>query len=311
MEKLNYFQKRKISLGLMLLATMIWGMGFIAQSEGAKHAPPFFFNAVRFWIGALAICPLAVFRAYKSTGKISFWTDAPHDNKQMIFKGALIDGVVLFSGMTLQQIGIAYSTPSKAGFLVALSIVFVPLIRSFLGEKVKFFQWIGVITSMIGVALLTVSEELHINYGDILLIAASAFFALNTIVSGYYNKLVESFKYTLFRFIFAAAFCTVISFFTETVNKTMIIGALPSILFAGILSSGIAFSLQSFAQIHLDDLSIALTLSMESVFAAIFAWAIVGDVLSIREILGCAIIFISVIYIQIKEGKEVEVTKII
>lgn len=164
---------------------------------------------------------------------------------------------------------------------------------------------------MVGVSLLTLNEELEINPGDLFLIIATVFYALNTIVSGHYNKTVESFKYTMFRFIVGAVFCNVISFFTESVTREMVIGALPSILFAGVLSSGVAFSLQSFAQSYLDDLSIALILSMESVFAAIFAWAIVGDVLSTKELLGCIIIFISVVYIQIIQGKDVEPPQII
>lgn len=115
----------------------------------------------------------------------------------------------------------------------------------------------------------------------------------------------------MFRFIFSAIFCSIISMFRESVSKEMVMGALPSILFAGILSSGIAFSLQSLAQINLDDLSTALILSMESVFAAVFAWAIVGEVLTMRELLGCTIIFLSVVFIQVIQGKDAEPPQII
>lgn len=294
---------------MMVIATMIWGMGFIAQSEGTKHVPPFFFNGVRFWIGASVILPMSLFRTYKETGKRIFWQD--WEDKKILLIGAFVDGIILFLAMSLQQTGIAFSTPSKAGFLISLNIVFVPFIRMFLGEKIKLFQWIGVITAMFGVALLTLSDDLKMNFGDLLIVIASVFFALNTIVSGYYNKKVESFKYTMFRFIFGAFFCSIISIFRESVSMEMMIGALPSILFAGILSSGVAFSLQSLAQINLDDLSTALILSMESVFAAIFAWAIVGEVLPMRELLGCAIIFLSVVFIQVIQGKDAEPPQII
>ena len=309
MEKYNVFQQRKISSWMMVFATMIWGMGFIAQSEGAKHVPPFFFNGMRFWIGAAVILPMALFRTYKNTGVLSFWGDEV--DKKILFRGALIDGVILFVAMSLQQLGIGLSTPSKAGFLVSLNMIFVPLIRLVLGEKIKLSQWIGVIAAMFGVSLLTLNEQLQINSGDLLLIVSTVFFALNTIVSGHYNKAVESFKYTMFRFIFGAILCNVISFSTESVTREMILGALPSILFAGVFSSGVAFSLQSFAQSHLDDLSIALILSMESVFAASFAWLIVGDVLTSRELMGCAIIFVSVIFIQIIQGKDANPPQII
>jgi drug/metabolite transporter (DMT)-like permease len=309
MERYNVFQQRKISTWMMLVATMIWGMGFIAQSEGAKHVPPFFFNGVRFWIGAAVILPMSLIRTHKNTGEKTFWTKG--EDKKILFQGSFIDGIILFVAMSLQQIGIGFSTPSKAGFLISLNIIFVPIIRMFFGEKIKVFQWVGIFAAMVGVSLLTLNEELEINPGDLFLIIATVFYALNTIVSGHYNKTVESFKYTMFRFIVGAVFCNVISFFTESVTREMVIGALPSILFAGVLSSGVAFSLQSFAQSYLDDLSIALILSMESVFAAIFAWAIVGDVLSTKELLGCIIIFISVVYIQIVQGKDVEPPQII
>lgn len=309
MERYNVFQQKKISTWMMLVATMIWGMGFIAQSEGAKHVPPFFFNGVRFWIGAAVILPMSLIRTHKNTGEKTFWTKG--EDKKILFQGSFIDGIILFVAMSLQQIGIGFSTPSKAGFLISLNIIFVPIIRMFFGEKIKVFQWVGIFAAMVGVSLLTLNEELEINPGDLFLIIATVFYALNTIVSGHYNKTVESFKYTMFRFIVGAVFCNVISFFTESVTREMVIGALPSILFAGVLSSGVAFSLQSFAQSYLDDLSIALILSMESVFAAIFAWAIVGDVLSTKELLGCIIIFISVVYIQIIQGKDVEPPQII
>lgn len=309
MERYNVFQQRKISTWMMLVATMIWGMGFIAQSEGAKHVPPFFFNGVRFWIGAAVILPMSLIRTHKNTGEKTFWTKG--EDKKILFQGSFIDGIILFVAMSLQQIGIGFSTPSKAGFLISLNIIFVPIIRMFFGEKIKVFQWVGIFAAMVGVSLLTLNEELEINPGDLFLIIATVFYALNTIVSGHYNKTVESFKYTMFRFIVGAVFCNVISFFTESVTWEMVIVALPSILFAGVLSSGVAFSLQSFAQSYLDDLSIALILSMESVFAAIFAWAIVGDVLSTKELLGCIIIFISVVYIQIVQGKDVEPPQII
>lgn len=186
MEKYNVFQKRKISIWMMVMATMIWGMGFIAQSEGAKHVPPFFFNGVRFWIGASVILPMSLFRTYRETGKRIFWQD--WEDKKILLIGAFIDGIILFSAMGLQQTGIGFSTPSKAGFLISLNIVFVPFIRMFLGEKIKLFQWVGVITAMFGVALLTLSYDLKMNFGDFLMVIASVFFALNTIVSGYYNK---------------------------------------------------------------------------------------------------------------------------
>ncbi len=306
---LNAFEKKKVSRFMMVAATMIWGITFIAQSEGAKHIEPFFFNAARFWIGALVILPISYLRSKKDTGKSTFWVAS--DNKMITIKGAFFDSIAIFLGVSLQQIGIAYTTPGKAAFLVSLSIVFVPIIGMFLGEKIKSLQWVGVFTAVVGVSLISLNEQLQINVGDFMMIGSAFFLAINTIVSGYYNKTVESLKYTLIRFVFAAIICTIISFLTETTNLEMVKNALPSILFAGIISSGVGYTLQSIAQINLDDLTTALILSLESVFGAVFAWILLGQVLSFKELAGCVIVFCSVIYIQLIDGKEIKLTQLI
>lgn len=306
---LNAFEKKKVSRFMMVAATMIWGITFIAQSEGAKHIEPFFFNAARFWIGALVILPISYLRSKKDTGKSTFWVAS--DNKMITIKGAFFDSIAIFLGVSLQQIGIAYTTPGKAAFLVSLSIVFVPIIGMLLGEKIKSLQWVGVFTAVVGVSLISLNEQLQINVGDFMMIGSAFFLAINTIVSGYYNKTVESLKYTLIRFVFAAIICTIISFLTETTNLEMVKNALPSILFAGIISSGVGYTLQSIAQINLDDLTTALILSLESVFGAVFAWILLGQVLSFKELAGCVIVFCSVIYIQLIDGKEIKLTQLI
>lgn len=181
----------------------------------------------------------------------------------------------------------------------------------FLGEKIKSLQWVGVFTAVVGVSLISLNEQLQINVGDFMMIGSAFFLAINTIVSGYYNKTVESLKYTLIRFVFAAIICTIISFLTETTNLEMVKNALPSILFAGIISSGVGYTLQSIAQINLDDLTTALILSLESVFGAVFAWILLGQVLSFKELAGCVIVFCSVIYIQLIDGKEIKLTQLI
>lgn len=301
--------KKKVSKAMMIIAAMIWGITFIVQSEGAKHIEPFFFNAVRFWIGALFILPISLLRSKIDTGKATFWKES--DNKKVTVTGAFVDSIAIFLGVGLQQLGIAYTSPGKAGFLVSLSIIFVPLIGIALGNKIKPAQWIGVVAALFGVSLLSLNENLQINIGDMLMIGSAFFLAINTIISGYYNKTVESLKYTLLRFVFAAIICSIISFITEEVNKEMVINALPSILFAGIVSSGIGYTLQSIGQIHLNDLTTALILSLESVFGVLFAWILIGQTLTLKELLGCAIVFVSVIYVQLIEGKGADHTQII
>lgn len=298
---LNAFEKRRVSIIMIFLATVIWGFTFIAQSEGAKHLPPFFFNGVRFWIGALVILPISIFRATKNTGKLAFWYHV--DNKKETIKGSMIDSLTIFLGVGLQQIGMAYTSPGKAGFLSSLTIVFVAIIGIFFGKKVRLVQWTGIATAIFGVSLISLNENLSINIGDLFIIGSALALAFNTIISGVYNKKVESLKYTMFRFVFAAIICNIVSLVFESVELETIKIALPALLFAGVFSSGIAFTLQSFGQTHLDDLTTQLILGLESVIAALATWIFLGIGLSPRELVGCVIVFTSVLFIQLYEAK--------
>lgn len=301
MSYVDSYNARKYSLIAILITTMIWGFTFIAQSEGAKIMEPFSFNAIRFSIGAVTILPISLIRSSRHEKSFSFW--AEYDDKKTLLKGAFLDGIAIFIGLGLQQIGIAYTTPGKAAFLISLSIIFVPLIGLFLGEKIKKVQWLGVFLALIGVGLLSLKSDFTINFGDFIMMVAAFFLAIHMRISGYFNKNVESLKYTMFRFIAAAIFCTVLAISIENTTIYIIKKALPTLLFTGILSSGIAFTLQSVAQIHLDDLTIAFVLSLESVFGAIFAWMILGETLTKKELLGCILVFISVVFIQVIEGR--------
>ncbi|MDO5028045.1 MAG: DMT family transporter [Bacillota bacterium] len=297
---LNRFEKRRLAMIMLFTATLIWGLTFLAQSEGAKFVPPLFFNAVRFWIGGFVVLPVAIFRATKNTGKLSFWYHV--DNKALTLKGAFIDSLTLSFGVTFQQMGMATASPGKAGFLASLTIVFVAVIGLFFGKKLKALQWLGVFTAVFGVGIMSLTSDLSINIGEIYLIISAFIYAFNTILTGYYSTRVETFKYTTFRFFFAAATCTILSVIFESVSMEAIKSAVPTLLFTGIFSSGIAFTLQAFAQVHVEDLTTQLMLSLESVVAMLGQWIILGTVMSSREMIGAFILFGSVVFIQVYES---------
>lgn len=299
---LNKFEKRRISLFMLFVATTIWGLTFLAQSEGAKHVPPFFFNAVRFWIGGLIVLPIAVYRATKNTGKFSFWYYV--DDKKLTIKGAFIDSLTLFFGVGFQQIGLASTSPGKAGFLASLTIIFVAIIGLFMGKKIKIFQWLGIFAAIFGVGLMSLTNDFSVNKGDMFLILSAFIYAFNTILTGYYNKKVETFKYTMIRFFFAAASCTIYSIIFESTSLEYVKLAIPALLFTGIFSSGIAFTLQAFAQVNVDDLTTQLILSLESVISLVASWLILRQVLSAKEMIGGFIVFAAVMFIQIYEAME-------
>lgn len=297
---LNRFEKRRLALMMLFAATLIWGFTFLAQSEGAKHVPPLFFNAVRFWIGGLVVLPVAVLRATKNTGKLSFWYHV--DNKALTIKGAFIDSLTVAFGVTFQQMGMATASPGKGGFLASLTIVFVAVIGLFFGKKIRLPQWLGIATAIFGVGLMSLTSDLSISTGEIYLIISAFIYAFNTILTGYYSTRVETFKYTTFRFFFAAAICTILSLIFEEVSMDAVRTAMPTLLFTGVFSSGIAFTLQAFAQVHVEDLTTQLMLSLESIIALLAQWIFLGTVMSGREMLGAFILLGSVIFIQVYEA---------
>lgn len=294
--------KRKFSEISILLAALIWGFSYIAQAEGAKYVGPFFFNAIRYAIGILLIFPMILLRNKMETGEFVFWQD--WEDKKMTFKGAFIDGFLLFFAMTFQQIGVSLTDPGKAGFLTSLSIVMVPVFGLFVGEKISKKQWLAIFLAFLGIAIMSFNLEGKVNIGDILIICCAMFFALSLMVSGHYNKEVESFKFTMLKFIVPAVFSGLLTMIFEKNSLSDIKPAIPAILYAGIFASGFACTFQSLGQIHLDNLSANLIMSLEYVFAAVFSWMIGGKSMSNREILGCIILFSAVLFIQIFQEKD-------
>lgn len=288
---------RILSIIGLLTAVIIWGLNYIAQSQGAKNMGPFTFNFFRMSIGSLVITPAVLYRNYKKKGKFSFWSE--DDDIKSTIKGGVICGSFLLLGLSTQQMGLRYTSIGKAGFLSTMSVIVVPLIGLALGKKVKLYQWVGIFLAVIGIGFLSLRDVSGIELGDLLLISTSFFIALHVIASGYYNKKVDSYQLSVMRFIWGSIVCLVFILLFEDINIEGIKNSIPSILFSGIVASGIAFALMAVSQRSLDNVTTSVIMSLESVFAALSGWIILGQRMSTREIIGSIIVFTAVMGMQV------------
>lgn len=281
---------------LLVLAAFIWGAAFSAQSAGMDYLGPFTFNAIRFIIGSLVLIPviLLIDKKKKQKGeKVSTFKEN--------LKAGIICGVILCAATSFQQIGIMYTLAGKAGFITALYVIMVPLVGILFGKKNRLLMWISAGMAVFGMYLLTLSEGFGINKGDVLVFICSIIFTLHILVIDKYAPTLDGVKISSIQFMTSGVICAIIVPFTETVSLSSIWDCRIPILYAGIFSCGVAYTLQIIGQQKTQPVVASLLLSLESVFSVITAWLFLGESLSGREIAGCAIVFAAIILSQIPE----------
>lgn len=281
---------------LLLLAALIWGCAFCAQSVGMDYLGPFTFNGTRFIIGGLVLLPVIAF--LRKSGKNNF-----NHNKEY-YKRLLLSGIAcglcLAVASTVQQVGIIYTSAGKAGFITALYVILVPLFGLFLGHKPGFLVWIGVVLAVGGMYLLCVSGVDTINKGDILIFICAVCFTFHILIVDRLAPKVDGVELSCVQFFTAGILCSVLVPFTgEVVSAEGFLGAMVPLLYTGIFSSGVAYTLQIIGQKHTSPTLASLLLSLESVFAALSAWVILGNKMSTREILGALLCFSAIVLAQL------------
>jgi drug/metabolite transporter (DMT)-like permease len=276
---------------ILLLAAIIWGFAFVAQSIGMDYVGPFTFNGVRLLIGALVLLPLVIISKYKI-------------DKRTIISG-LICGVIIYIAANLQQIGIKHTTVGKAGFITTCYIIMVPIVGVFLKRKSGVFTWIAVAIAAVGLFLLSIKPEEGFmpSKGDIyVFICAIAFtahiMAVDKLADGI-NCVVLSFM----QFLVSGVLSLLTAFVFESPNLGGILDGWQSILYTGVLSSGVAYTFQILGQQRLKPTVASLIMSLESVFAVLGGWLILRQRLSARELLGCLLMFSAIIIIQVVPNK--------
>lgn len=284
---------------LLVLTAVIWGAAFVAQSAGMEFVGPFSFNGTRSFIGALVLAPTAMFMD-KKEGVLTKWFD-----KELV-TGGLIVGVFLFFATSSQQIGIMSTSAGKSGFITALYIVLVPIFSLFLKKKPAKLVWVSVALSVVGMYFLCINGEVSIQKGDIWLFACAILFAFQILAVDKFAPNVDVIKLSCYQFLT----CGVLSIIPMALEKpqlgNMLDCAVP-ILYAGVLSSGVAYTLQMEAQKRVKPTVASLIMCLESVFAAIFGFLLLHERLTGRELLGCGIVLFAVVLAQLVPAKEGEV----
>ncbi|HIV39325.1 MAG TPA: DMT family transporter [Candidatus Blautia stercorigallinarum] len=286
---------------LLFLTALIWGVAFVAQSVAMDYIGPYTFNAVRSLLGGIVLVPCVfLFGQKKKTVKDEdpskgTAVDRPGD----MITGGLLCGIMLFLSTTLQQVGIQYTTVAKAGFITALYIILVPILGIFLKKRVSFQIWISVVIAIIGLYLLCMKGSFHLGQGDFLMLVCSLCFALHILVIDHFTDKVSGVKLSCIQFFVCGLLSCILMFLFEKPAVSDILSAWLPIVYAGVFSSGVAYTLQIIGQKGTDPTITSLILSLESVVSVLAGWIILGQSLTPREILGCLLMFGAIILAQV------------
>ncbi|HOP75551.1 MAG TPA: DMT family transporter [Bacillota bacterium] len=292
---------RKIQANIFLLLTAaIWGFAFVAQRVGAQYLGTFTFNGIRFALGSLSLVPLILLFNRKS--KVQFSGKA----LDRPWVPGMVAGVILFTAATLQQMGVEETGAGKAAFITGLYIVLVPLAGLFLKQKVSVSTWAGVGVTAVGLYLLSVTERFTITRGDLLVLVGALFWTFHILVIDVYSRRVDGLKLSAIQFLTCAALSLGFAVLLEPMNGVFegVRSAMVPILYGGICSVGIAYTLQVFGQKYAEPSHAAIILSLETVFASIGGWLILRENLGFRGYLGCALMLIGMLLAQIPEVGE-------
>ena len=302
----------------LFLASLIWGTAFVAQRVGMDYVGPFTFNAVRSLIGAAALIPVIfLLRSIRRRGRTQSGSQSglqadaaivrPAPDRMSaqewknLLQGGALSGIFLCAASNLQQAGIQYTTVGKAGFITALYIVGVPILGMLLGKKVGWRIWISVAAAVVGLYLLCMTEKLTINRGDLMELGCAAAFAVQILAVDRYSHLTEGAMLSCVQFFVSGSISAVLMLLTEEVNLQALWQARIPILYAGVLSCGVAYTLQILGQRELRPALASLIMSFEAVISAIAGWLLLGQRLSTKEIAGCVVMFAAILLAQMPD----------
>ena len=291
----------KNSLILLLTAT-IWGIAFVAQSVGMDYVGAFTFNSVRSIIGSVVLIPVVlVLRSRKLPASLS--PEEKRRNRKTLISGGIACGICLFLASNFQQFGIKYTTVGKAGFITACYIVIVPILGLFLKKKCSPYIWAAVAMALAGLYLLCIKEGFSIGMGDILVMICALLFSFHILVIDYYSPKVDGVAMSCIQFLVCGVLSGIPALLLEEPRLSSILAAWQPILYAGVMSCGVAYTLQIVGQKNMNPTVASLILSLESCISVLAGWVILHQSLSRREILGCVIMFAAIILAQLPEKK--------
>lgn len=304
---------------ILALAALIWGLAFVAQAQAADLVPPFAFNSIRSFIGAAFLMGLLLIRKAKNKKPI-FPTEKAKVKEMLV--GGILCGILLTVSVNFQQFGLSVypdgsASEARAGFITALYVVLVPVVSMFFGKKSGIAVWIAVAVATCGIYLLSLSEGLHNIYlGDVLMLGCALTFTFHILVIDRFGEPVGGMLLSMLQFLIGGILSGLLSLCFEAVVWENVLAAAPQLLYMGIMSSGVAYTLQIYGQRYAAPPVASLTMSLESVFAALGGWIISGNTLTPREFGGCALVFVAIVLAQLpqffgkkKEGKQSSVVQ--
>ena len=284
---------------LLFLTATIWGMAFVAQSVGMDYMGPMTFNGIRFLMGGIVLLPLVLIGRKKKRK-----AEAPGRTGKTVVVGGLCCGLALCAASLFQQYGIMYTTVGKAGFITTLYIIMVPILGIFLKRRVPKKVFVAAIIAAAGMYLLCMSEKLSLGKGDILVFICALLFSVHIMVVDHFSPMCDGIELSCIQFFAAGVVATLGALIFEQPSLSGILAGILPLAYAGVMSSGVGYTLQVVAQKNLDPTIASLVMSLESVISVLAGWLFLHQVLTGRELLGCVLVFGAVILVQLPEKKK-------
>jgi len=278
---------------LLLVAAFLWGTTFVAQRRAMEHLGPMMYNALRFAMGAATLVPVLLML------RINGQTDCRHRDTRFLLCGGILAGLALFGGASMQQMGLIYTTAGKAGFITSLYVVLVPIVGLFLGHRCGWAVWAGAALAVVGLYLLSVTESLAIGRGDLFVLIGALFWTVHVLLIDYLAKQANPLHIAFIQFLACAALSLPAAVLFEQTTLSGVVAATIPILYAGVFSAGVAFTLQIVCQRTSPPAHAAIVMSLETVFAALAGYLVLHERFSPRDLLGCTLMFTGLMVVQL------------
>ncbi len=283
---------------LLLITAVIWGLAFVAQRVGGELMGAFAFNSIRFALGGLSLIPLVIYFHKKTS-------DSPLLKGLMeVLPYGAITGSVLFIAASLQQYGIIYTSVGNTAFITGFYIILVPFLGIFLKHKISGKIWVAALIAVAGLYLLTINEGFAINYGDYFQLAGAVFWSIHILSIDYFVKKFDALKISMIQFLTCSLLSGIVAIITEETTMQMVMDTRWPILYGGLMSVGVAYTLQVVGQRYAKPSHAALILSLETVFGALGAAILLGEILSVKGYVGASLMFVGIILSQINFPKK-------
>lgn len=287
---------------MLVMTAFIWGTAFVAQSMGMDYLGPFTFNGVRSLIGGIALLPCILL--LQKWNREETGAKVQNGNRKDLILGGTACGLLIFGASSLQQLGIQYTTAGKAGFITAFYIVIVPVLGIFLKKRIGWKVWLAVVIALAGLYFLCITESFTIGKGDALIFLCALVFSLHILVIDYFAPRADGVKMSCIQFFVCGIVSLPFMFLLETPTIAGILAGGVPLLYAGVLSCGVAYTLQIIGQKNVNPAVASLILSLESCFSVLAGWLVLGENLSARETVGCILMFAAIILAQLPDKKK-------